>query len=138
MLEPAGPHDRDDRIMPAFIAACPSFTDVWQTHVDEWHASADRGIYIDLAAFAEHLVSLLRGADTSEFPSVFATVETLLDDRDEDVRYAVKVGLLEALGNIASNQKDWPFAAGFRSWFGPTTAAAWDELHQFWGTSDRG
>jgi hypothetical protein len=117
--EPPGPHDRQQVVMPALVAACPSFEDRWREHLAAWTGSEDRGIYIDLGEFAHHLVSLLERGETAEFPGVFATVEGLLRDGDEGVRYALKVGLLEDLGNIASNRSGWSFAARFRTWLGP-------------------
>lgn len=96
------------------------------------------GVYIDVGAFAAHLVGLLERGDTSEFPAVFEAVEGLLRDGDDGVRYLLKVGLLEDIGNIASSTHGWPFAARFRQWFGPETDRAWDELHRMWRTSDSG
>jgi hypothetical protein len=124
--------------MSALLAACPSYREAWLRLENEWPASEGRGVYIDAGAFAGHLVAMLARDETNEFTSVFQAVEGLLKDPDESVRYATKVGLLEDVGNIASNSRDWAFAARFRAWFGPATSQAWDELHREWGTTDSG
>jgi hypothetical protein len=119
--------------MPALLAACPSFEPVWRDIVADWSATEERGPYTDLGFFAHHLVSLLERYETAEFATVFATLERLFRDGDDGIRYLLKVGLLEDLGNIASNQRDWSFAERFRDWFGPAATVAWDELHEEWG-----
>lgn len=138
MTEPPGPHDPDRVLMPALLEACPSFRDPWRAYVADWPDPSERGGYIDLGEFVQHLVELLDRGDTQEFPTVFATVEHHLQTGDAGVRYALKVGFLETLGNVASNTHGWPFAARFREWFGPLAQTAWDELHREWGTSDTG
>jgi hypothetical protein len=89
--------------MPALLAACPSFASVWREIVTDWTAAEERGPYTDLGFFAHHLVSLLDRGETAEFATVFATVEGLFRGGDDAIRYLLKVGLLEDLGNIASN-----------------------------------
>jgi hypothetical protein len=123
--------------MPALIAACPSFEARWREMLDE-RPQADQGVYIGLGEFATHLVALLRPDETTEFPGVFAAVERLFRDGDDGMRVALKVGLIEGIGNVASNQQGWPFAARFRTWLGPAATTAWDDLHREWGTSDTG
>lgn len=122
--------------MAALLIACPSFSGRWERLQAEWaDVPEDRGPYTDVGVFAAHLVTLLEAQETSEFGPVFQQVELLLDDGDDGVRYLTKVGLLEDLGNIAANTHGWPFAERFRHWFGPATEAAWEELHETWGTT---
>lgn len=138
MLERSGPHDPGNLILPALVAACPSFAPRWQEHLADYADSEDPLLYVALGDFATHLVSLLEGRTTEEFASVFSTIERLWAEGDDSVRDALKIGLLEALGNVAANRMGWPFAARFRAWLGPRANAAWDELHREWGTSDLG
>lgn len=133
--EPPGPHDPEHVIMPALLSACPSFEEPWREHL---HDQPGSGVYTDLGAFATHLVALLDRDETTEFQAVFAAVERYLRGEDDGIRYAMKIGLLETLGNIAANQRGWPWAARFRQWFGPAAASAWDDIHTTWGTSDSG
>ena len=130
-------------MIPALLAACPSLERTWPEERERWHsaqrgrsAEDEPGIYCDLGVLAHHLVWLLETGETAEFPAVFAVVEDLLIASDAATHYPLQVGLLEDLGNIASGQRGWPFAARFRAWFGPATNLAWDELHEMWGTSD--
>jgi hypothetical protein len=103
----------------------------------DWAAdSYDRGVYIDVGVFAQHLVDLLERGETGEFAAVFQTVERLFVEGDDGVRYLLKVGLIEDLGNIGASRHGWPWAATFRQWFGPNADRAWGELHDLWGTSD--
>jgi hypothetical protein len=119
--------------MPALIAACPSFHAAWGRHLDESTDSGDRGVYIDVGVFAQHLVGLLEHHETDEFPAVFETVERLFRDGDDGVRYLLTAGLIEDLGNIGSNAHGWPFALQFRQWFGPNANQAWDDVRAILG-----
>ena len=135
--EPPGPHDPDRTVMPALLDACPSFEDAWERHLAEWATDSDeRGVYIDVGVFAQHLVDLLDRGQTEEFAAVFQAVERLFVEGDDGVRYLLSVGLIEDLGNIGAGRHDWPWAAKFRQWFGPNADRAWDDLHRLWGTSD--
>lgn len=124
--------------MSALAAACPSFADAWAQQRVEWPDSGGPHAYIDVSRFAVHLVDQLEADEVDEFPATFGAVEVLLSDADPGVRCLVKIGLLEDIGNGASNRHGWPWAARFRKWFGPLTFQAWDELHVMWGTSDDG
>lgn len=124
--------------MSALVAACPSFAGAWVRHREEWSGASESHAYIDAGRFAQHLVEQHERGETDEFPAVFRAIESLLEDEDPGVRYLVKVGLLEDLGNHGSNRRDWTWAARFREWFGPLTTQAWDDLHLLWGTSDGG
>jgi hypothetical protein len=124
--------------MPVLLEACPSFAPAWADYVESWSDEPERGGYLDVATFAHHLVGLLGRADTDEFPAVFRAVERLYEEGDAGQRYLLTFGLLESIQNVASNEHDWPFARRFRRWLGPTTLAAWDEVHRLWGTADGG
>jgi hypothetical protein len=114
--------------MPALLAACPSFNVAWDRHVAEWADSSDRGVYIDVGVFAQHLVRLLESHETDEFPAVFAAIERLFRDGDDGVRYLLTAGLIEDLGNIGAKTHGWAFALQFRQWFGPNANRAWDDV----------
>ena len=137
MFEPPAPHDPEGRVIAAMLVACPSFVDAWHRHLLAW-AGENHGPYTDAGTFAGHLVDLLESGQTSELGAVFHQVELLLGDTDAGVRYLTQIGLLEDLGNIASNRHGWPFAEQFTQWFGPASRAAWAELHTMWGTTPAG
>jgi hypothetical protein len=134
VVEPPGPHDPDGIVITALLAACPSFGERWRNHVRSPNGGI--GPYIDLSAFAEHIVGLLEAKQTGEFPDVFDAVERLLIDGDEGIRYLVAYGLFESLQNVSSNRHHWVFSGQFRAWLGPTSMRAWNEVHRLWGTSD--
>jgi hypothetical protein len=127
--------DRSGSVLPALRAACPTFESRWQAHVATW-AGEPAGRYNDISAFAHHLVDLLERNQTAEFPEVFAIVERLLAADEVGVRELITVGLLEDLQSIAMSRNDPQITARFRTWLGPITAMAWDEVHRFWGTPD--
>jgi hypothetical protein len=136
MIEPPGPHDPDGLVIAALLAACPSFAQPWQKHVGS--SAGQIGSYVDVGAFANHVVDLLEANTTAEFALVFQTVERLLTQGDPGVRYLVTFGLIEDIQNVASNRHDWAFAARFRPWLPSLTTKAWDEVHRLWGTADPG
>lgn len=133
VIEPPGPHDPRGIVIAALRTACPSYAGSWLSDV-----GSPPGPYVDVGAFASHLVDLLEADATSEFPDIFGTVERLLNEGDDGVQYLVTFGLIEDLQNISSNRHDWPFAARFRGWLGASTMNAWDRVHALWGTSDPG
>ena len=128
-----------ERAFKSLRESCPSFEPAWQSHLADWAGYREApGFYTHVGVFARHLVALLEVGDVSEFPGVFSTIEALVSSDNPDVHELAKVGLLEDLGNIAANHRDWAFAGQFRTWLGPRSTIAWDELHRFWGTSDSG
>jgi hypothetical protein len=136
MMEPPGPHDPDGVVIKAVSAACPSFADRWTEHLTS--SNAGIGPYVDVGAFANHLVELLVSDETSEFGAVFDAVERLLIDGDDGVRYVVSYGLIESVQNLAAHKGGWALAGRFRRWLRPATVRAWDDVHAFWGTTDPG
>jgi hypothetical protein len=124
--------DRTATVMPALIAACPSFE---QHEAYAAFTAGDSLPYLDIAAFARHLVDKLEQGETSEFLAVFSVVEALLLADEPGVAELVTAGLIEDLQNAAAS-RGRGLSSRFRPWLGPRTALAWDEVHRFWGTSD--
>ena len=60
--------------------------------------------YVDVGEFAGHLCALLRAGTVNKFSTVFAAVEHLLEEGDEDACNAVTTGLLEDLYFKAETQ----------------------------------
>lgn len=124
--------DRTNTVMPALIAACHSFK---QYEAYAAFTAGDSLPYLDVAAFARHLVDKLEQAETSEFPAVFRVVEALLLADEPGVGELVTAGLIEDLQNAAAS-RGHGLSGRFRPWLSPRTAWAWDEVHRLWGTSD--
>ena len=119
---------RDD-VMPRLLASCPSFQGPWDEHVRD-PSYDDELLYVHLAEFAAHLVSLQKSGDTSEFEAVFAVAEALHLEGDEYVREAAAIGLLEGIQNIAGNRGLDP--ESFFPYLRPETAKWWKRLNAFW------
>ena len=117
------------QVMPLLLAACPSFQVSWAAHRAGW-GDDEPLLYIDLAAFARHLVNLMRQEQVSELPAVFAVVERLHTEGDSYVQEAATIGLLEDLQNLALNEQLDP--ASFLRYLKPETTRWWTKLNDFW------
>jgi hypothetical protein len=122
--------------MRALTASCPSLSA--QERPFRGAASGFGLSYVQVGAFAQHLIDCLKEGHSTEFPAVFAAVDQLLVEDDSGARYLVEHGLIESIQNVAANQGDWAFAARFREWPGPHATIAWDRLHDEWVTWDAG
>jgi hypothetical protein len=116
------------QVMPLLLEACPSFGDAWAAHRTAW--GDEPLLYIDLAAFARHLVGLMRQDQVSELPAVFTVIERLHTEGDSYVQEAATVGLLEDIQNIAPNEQVDP--ASFLRYLNPETTRWWTKLNDFW------
>jgi hypothetical protein len=110
-------------VLPALLAACPSFQQRWDEYVSDELYTPDQ-VYIDVGEFARHLLTLLRADTVNEFSAVFAPIERLLVDGDEEACNAVTVGLLEDLYFVAEDAGVSP--REWRKYFGPRAARAWE------------
>ena len=76
------------------ILICPGFQHIWQRHLD-WSDGKRFGEYVDLGILAEWVVDQMIAGQVDCFSSLFAEVETLLQDASSDVRNLLVIGLLE-------------------------------------------
>ena len=114
------------------LEACPAARGDWEEHQREW---PDEDVpYLGMAVFSRHVVGLMSQGETDIFPKVFAAVEKLIVEGDEEVRGLAVVGFLEGLQNQAS----WTEQGSdtFRQWLRPSTNAAWHELSELWAGKD--
>lgn len=86
--------------------------------------------YMDIAVFARQTVESFKEGKIESFPQIFAMIERLITDGDEEVRGLATVGFLESLQNNASWTDFGPTV--FVPWLGPKSVAAWHELNQIW------
>jgi hypothetical protein len=57
------------------LNACPSFAPQWQAFVEEWQEEADDlPLYLTLADFARHVISMAERGDTAGLPAIFAAI----------------------------------------------------------------
>ena len=115
--------------MPLILARCLGFQPIWEKYRELWQGE-EAGIYNDLAEFAAFIVDAYGRQDTEPIGAAFAAIEELLSEGDEEVRTAARIGFLEDIQTIASNQ---PFrAAVFVRWLGPQSKEAWAEIEETW------
>jgi hypothetical protein len=118
----------ETQVMPLLLSACPGFEPAWLEHI-AWWKGQERGSYNDAAEFARYLVESYERGETSEFPTAFATLETILNEGDKNARGLAAVGVLEDIQTIASHSCG---ADVFVRWLGPTSRAVWAEIEQLW------
>ena len=117
-------------VMTRILEACPSFKEPWKAYIEsEYGAEDEQLLYVDLGAFARHVVDLYELGRTEELQPVFEVIERLHQEGDADVRKAATIGLLEDIQNIASHRFDHE---AFVRFLGPETAKWWHELDAFW------
>jgi hypothetical protein len=89
-----------DQVMPLLLEACSSFHSFWgEDH--RASGSEDHVLYVAFGAFAEHLRSLQRRDQTSEFPAVGSAISRLRNEGDAEVRKLAE-GLRECIGPVLS------------------------------------
>jgi hypothetical protein len=121
-----------DDMMGVLLNACPSFAPQWQALQDEWREEADDlPLYVALADFAQHLISMVERGETAGLLAVFASIERLHVEGEHYVREAATVGLLESLQNLNLHTHGTD-PEQFRPYLGPESVRWWDKLHRFW------
>jgi len=119
----------------SLLGILPSAKDAWEEHLKD--SEGDDLSYVGISVFTRRIVELSENNKMETFPSVFATVEKLLREGNEEVKGLMIVGFLESLQNISSwtnrGSKD------FVEWLQPKTLQAWKELETAWeGKSNLG
>ena len=87
-------------------------------------------LYLDLGAFARHLIALLQTDATEELPAVFDVVERLHVEGAPDVQEATTIGLLECIQIHAGHAG--LDADRFLPFIGPELREWWKQLDAFW------
>ncbi len=117
-------------VMSLLLQACPSFAGPWKAYTEsEYRAGDEQLLYVDLGAFARHIVDLYEHGRTEELRPVFNMIERLHKEGDAYVREAATIGLLEGIQNVASHRFDPEVFVPFLS---PEAAKWWHELNAFW------
>jgi hypothetical protein len=117
-------------VMTLLLQACPSFAAPWKAHIEsEYRVGDEQLLYVDLGAFARHVVDLYEQGRTEELGPIFDMIERLHRDGNVYVREAATIGLVEGIQNIASHRFD---PEAFTPFLGPETAKWWHELNAFW------
>jgi hypothetical protein len=119
--------------MPLLLAACPGFQSMWQEHLESWKGEEPGG-FNDAAEFARYLVESFERGDTLEFTAAFSTIETILNDGDQEACDIAGIGVIEDLQTIGSNHSCG--ADVFVEWLGPTSRVAWSQIAKMWESKD--
>ncbi len=126
-----------DDAIDRLIESCPSFLGATDLY-DFMAWSEDEGkpdVYVRAGAFAEHLYRLVDRRDVSELPSVFTTIDHLLDVGDADTYDLMAMGLLEPLQNACSHDGPDQPSAQIRSLLGTAASQAWGESETLWAST---
>jgi len=88
-------------IVPLLIQASPSFEAAYAEYKadsidEEWLP------YLEMGEFARHVVDLFSEGRTADFPRIFATIELLIGDGDEQTLGLATVGILEDIQTNSS------------------------------------
>lgn len=117
------------QVMPLLIEACPRFQPTSQAHLDWWKGE-EPGVYNHTSEFARYLVESFERGRTSEFPAVFAAIEKILNEGDQESRDIAGFGVIESLQTIGSNHPCGEDV--FIQWLGATSRRAWAEIEKMW------
>jgi hypothetical protein len=110
------------------VEACHGARAVWEAH--EREREGEEAPYLGMGVLARHLDDLRLRGEIACFPQVFAIVERLINEGDEEVRDLAVFGFLESLQNISSWSEQGHEA--FSRWLGPVSLEAWHELEGDW------
>jgi hypothetical protein len=112
------------------VQAFPNFANRWREHLARW-GGEPAGTYNDMAEFVHYVVEdLYEKSQFDEIRSVFALLEKLFAEGDQDMRNLIGVGFFEGLQNYAS----WrPYGNRvFEQFLGPMSEQCWREIQQMW------
>ena len=128
-----------DRAFDLLVESCPSYFAA--TDLDRYIAAFEDedapDLFVRVTAFAHHVVELVASARLDEARAVFATVESLLEDGDEDTVELVDLGLIETLQNVVSHDDILVGADRMVPLLGPVAARVWAEHEELWNEAGR-
>jgi hypothetical protein len=108
------------------VAAAPNFRNRWEGFLKEWEGEEVPPWFVGMSELAHYVVECYAKGATVEFPSLFSTVEALLQNSDNEIENLIAVGLFEDIQNIAGHH-DFG-AAPFRQLLGPRSLVVWDDV----------
>jgi len=117
------------QVVPLLLTACPTAAPKWEEHL-AWLNGEERGGFLDVAVFAQHIVDSYANGVTNECGPLFAAVEQIIETGDEDARGLAVTGVLEDIQTISIHHPFGP--AAFEHWLGPKSRQAWLEIEALW------
>lgn len=94
--------------------------------MSEWKSEDQPPWYIGMNELAHYVIDCQSQGSTSELPTLFSTLEDILQNPDCDIESLIAIGLFEDMQNIATHRELG--AAPFRQWLGTRGLALWDEV----------
>jgi hypothetical protein len=79
----------------------PGFRARWQVHVTWWEGE-EAGLCNDISEFGRYVKHLIAAGEAGTLPEVFAFIEELMDQGDNEVQDAIATCCLENLLNYSS------------------------------------
>jgi hypothetical protein len=104
-------------VVPLLIAACPTYKGSPQAI----EADPDDGEYLLAGHFVAHLIQSLQEGITGSFPAVFAVVEWVLTEGDDEAQSLITEGFLDDLCNPEFHSGTTTRPEDFLHWLGPRT-----------------
>ncbi len=117
------------QVVPLLLEACPTARPAWEEHL-AWWKSEEAGGFNDVNVFAQHIVNSYAKGLTAECGALFATLERILSDGDEEARSLAAFGMLEDIQTISTHYSFGPEA--FVVWLGPRSRDAWKQIDALW------
>jgi len=128
-----------DRAFDLLVESCPSYFAA--TDLDRYIAAFEDedapDLFVRVTAFAHHVVELVASARDDEARAVFATVENLLEEGDEDTVELIDLGLIETLQNVVSHDDILVGSDRLVPLLGPLATKVWVEHDQLWNEAGR-
>jgi hypothetical protein len=110
------------------LAQAPRFRSSWEKHL-QWWGDEEPSLGNNIAAFSRYIVEVIKSNQTEDVKTLFAILERLLTDGDDEVRAGVATNCLENIINRASAGE--LRAEGFVEHLGKESRAyclAWDRF----------
>jgi len=112
-------------LFETLIAADPDFQPRYQEFLSDWQGQ-EIPWYLAMGELAHYIVEAYEQGKTHQYQDLFSAIELVLPSADSGLQNLICVGLFEDTQNIASHRS---FGASvFRSWLGPRSLIAWDEV----------
>ncbi|MBI2705271.1 MAG: hypothetical protein HYX32_08295 [Actinobacteria bacterium] len=128
-----------DQALDRLIESCPSFlgaTDLYEYM--QWSEEEDTpDPFVRVATFAQHVVRLAEAGDADDLPTVFTTLDQLIEEGDPDTVELVRLGFVESLQNICSHEDVKVTANDILPLLGPAATDVWIELEALWAAASQ-
>ncbi len=120
-----------DDLMPLVLEACPALLPELEAYYSKYHIvpGSEPFYYTEAEILNDWLYERLESHETDCFPAVFALIERLLAEGNNQVTDLVVTGIFEGLQNRAN----YAALSGnghtiFCPWLGPLTRKLWDAI----------